>query len=78
MPKVLKELKQLCDADKRKSTDEWRVIIMNVKQLLTIGLTLLGVGAVGYKTYQLKKESDAVKKTEVIEIAVESTEEPRK
>ena len=51
---------------------------MNVKQLLATGFTLLGVGAVGYKAYQLKKASDAVKKTEVIEIAVESTEEPRK
>lgn len=78
MPKVLQELEQRCDADKRKSTDEWRVIIMNVKQLLATGFTLLGVGAVGYKAYQLKKENDAVKKTEVIEIAVESTEEPRK
>lgn len=51
---------------------------MNAKQLLATGLTLLGVGAVGYKAYQLKKASDAVKKTEVIEIAVESTDEARK
>lgn len=51
---------------------------MNAKQLLATGLTLLGVGAVGYKAYQLKKVSDTVKKTGVIEIAVESTDEARK
>lgn len=51
---------------------------MNLRQLLVSGLTLLGVGAVGYKAYQLKKAQDAVKNTEVIEIEVASSEEPRK
>lgn len=51
---------------------------MNVKQLLATGLTLLGVGAVGYKAYQLKKLQDEAKKTEIIEISVDSTDEARK
>lgn len=50
----------------------------NLSQLIVGGLTVLGVGAVGYKAYKLKKLNDATKEQNVIEIEVESKEASRK
>lgn len=50
----------------------------NLNQLVVGGLTLLGVGAIGYKAYKLKKINDVMKEQNVIEIEVESKEDSRK
>lgn len=50
----------------------------SMSQLIVGGLTVLGVGAVGYKAYKLKKLNDAVKEQNIIEIEVESKDETRK
>lgn len=50
----------------------------SMSQLIVGGLTVLGVGAVGYKAYKLKKLNDAVKEQNIIEIEVGSKDETRK
>lgn len=50
----------------------------DLKRLIAGGLTLIGLGAVGYKAYQMKKLNDSIKNENVIEIEVETKEETRK
>lgn len=50
----------------------------NLNQLIVGGLTLLGVGAIAYRAYNLKKLSDVQKNDNVIEIEVETKDESRK